>query len=131
MRRLTVLLIEDSSLLAERIMEVLSEMDSVISMGVVSTESAAIDAINQLQPDVILLDLRLKEGTGFSVMRHIKHISKQPIVVVITNYALPQYRSEATALGAQYFLDKSEEFDSIPALLAGLQMEQPENGQGT
>jgi len=123
-RQLKVLLVEDSPLLSERIMELLSDMDGIISCGAVTTESAAIDAINQQKPDVILLDLRLKEGTGFSVMRHVKLVSKQPVIIVITNYALPQYRREAEALGARFFLDKSQEFDLIPAMLATLQIEQ-------
>ena len=125
MRALKVLLIEDSSLLSDRIMELLSDMEGIVSMGVVTTESAAIETINAKQPDVILLDLRLKEGTGFSVMRHVKrlHQQKQPVVIVITNYSLPQYRVEAKALGAHLFLDKSQEFDSIPSVLAALQAE--------
>lgn len=124
MRVLKVLLVEDSSLLSERMMEILSDIEGIESVGAVATETAAIDAINQKQPDVILLDLRLKEGTGFSVMRHLKHIHKQPIIIVVTNYALPQYRVEAEALGAQYFLDKSQQFDAIPAVLTALQNEQ-------
>jgi len=124
MRELKVLLVEDSPLLSERMMELMSGMDGIVSVGAVATESAAINAIDQQQPDVILLDLRLKEGTGFSVMRHLKQVSKQPIVIVVTNYSLPQYRREAEALGARFFLDKSQEFDLIPAMLATLQIEQ-------
>jgi len=124
MRELKVLLVEDSPLLSERMMELLSEMEGIVSVGAVSTESAAISAIDAQNPDVILLDLRLKEGTGFSVMRYLKQVSKQPVVIVITNYALPQYRREAEALGARFFLDKSQEFDLIPAMLATLQIEQ-------
>jgi len=127
-RELKVLLIEDSPLLSDRIMELLSDMEGIISCGAVATESAAIEAIDLQSPDVILLDLRLKEGTGFSVMRHVKHTSKPPIVIVVTNYALPQYRKEAEALGARFFLDKSQEFDLIPAMLATLQIEQNTNG---
>ncbi|MES1196966.1 MAG: response regulator [Steroidobacter sp.] len=130
MRELKILLIEDSPLLSERIMELLSGMEGIVSMGAVSTEAAAIEAINQQKPDVILLDLRLKEGTGFSVMRQVRHATKQPVIIVITNYSLPQYRREAEALGARFFLDKSQEFDLIPAMLATLQIEQNANEGG-
>jgi len=127
MRELKVLLVEDSPLLSDRMMELLSEMEGIVSVGAVTTESAAIEAIDQKSPDVVLLDLRLKEGTGFSVMRHVKHASKQPTIIVITNYALPQYRREAEALGARFFLDKSQEFDLVPAMLATLQIEDTTN----
>ena len=123
-RDLKVLLVEDSPLLSERILELLSDMNGVVTTGTATTESAAIQAVSENVPDVILLDLHLKQGTGFSVMRQLKRMtSKFPIIIVITNYVLPQYRREAEALGARFFLDKSQDFDLIPATLETLKME--------
>jgi DNA-binding NarL/FixJ family response regulator len=121
---LKVLLVEDSQLLSERLLELMSDIDGVTPLGAVTTEAAAIEAINTQHPHAILLDLRLKEGTGFGVMRHINTMPTRPAVVVITNYALPQYRKQAELLGARFFLDKSQEFDRIPATLELLHKEQ-------
>ena len=44
----------------------------------------------------------------------------KPVVVVLTNYALPQYREQALALGAHHFLDKSAAFDLLPDLIRDL-----------
>ncbi|MGE0116130.1 MAG: response regulator [Steroidobacteraceae bacterium] len=121
----TVLLVEDSPLLSDRIMELLSAMPGITPLVAVDTEAAAIAAIETQNPDAILLDLSLKQGTGFGVMRHINRLSdKQPAVIVISNYALPQYRKEAKFLGAKFFLDKSQDLDLIPETLNALKQKQ-------
>lgn len=120
---LKVLLVEDSQLLADRLLELMSDIAGVTPIGTVTTEVSAIKAIDALHPQAILLDLHLKEGTGFGVMRHINSMTRRPSVVVITNYALPQYRKQAEALGARFFLDKTQEFERIPEALEILRKE--------
>lgn len=120
---LKVLLVEDSQLLSDRLLELMSDISGVTSIGAVTTEADAVHAIDTRHPNAILLDLRLKEGTGFGVMRYINTMKARPAVVVITNYALPQYRKQAEALGARFFLDKTQEFDRIPETLAVLRKE--------
>jgi two-component system OmpR family response regulator len=112
-----VLLIEDSRLLAEHLLEQISGIRAVEPLGVVETEERAIDTIALQTPDIIVLDLHLKQGTGFGVLAAITQMNKPPLVIVLTNYALPQYRERATALGAKYFLDKSNEFDRLPTII--------------
>lgn len=120
-----VLLVEDSTLLSERLLELMSDLDGIATVGAVSTETDAIQAVKQHHPDAIILDLRLKEGTGFGVMRYLNTMtSSRPAVVVITNYALPQYRQQAEVLGVRYFLDKTQEFDQLPNILEKLRNEQ-------
>jgi two-component system OmpR family response regulator len=100
-----------------------NDIEGVTPIGTVTTEAAAIKAIDAQHPQAILLDLHLKEGTGFGVMRHINTMANRPSVVVITNYALPQYRKQAEALGARFFLDKTQEFERIPETLELLRKE--------
>jgi len=120
-----VLLVEDSRLLSERLLELIAAEDGVSAVGAVTTESEAIDAVRDLHPDAVILDLRLREGTGFGVMRFINTLSDKPEVVIITNYALPQYRQQAQRLGARYFLDKTQEFDRLPEVLKQLRETRP------
>lgn len=118
-----VLLVEDSVLLSERLMELMSDLDGIATIAAVTTEHEAIAAIQQHRPDAIILDLRLKEGTGFGVMRYVNTLVSRPQAVIITNYALPQYRKQAEALGVRYFLDKTQEFDRLPYILGELRDE--------
>lgn len=121
---LHVLLAEDSKILTERLLELIGETPGVSVIGTVDTESAAIEAVKQQHPDVLLLDLRLKQGTGFRVMRQLIDSGEaRPAFVVMTNYALPSYRDQAYNLGACHFIDKTEHFDLIPKVLSLLRDE--------
>ncbi|MCB1623997.1 MAG: response regulator transcription factor [Pseudomonadales bacterium] len=117
-RRLTVLLVEDSQLLAARLSELLEHIGNIQLVGPVATESLALSSARQNKPDVIILDLHLREGTGFGVLRGLRGSQPRPVVIVLTNYALDAYRKAALELGAEYFLDKSAEFQCIPAVIA-------------
>jgi two-component system OmpR family response regulator len=112
-----VLLVEDSELLADQISELLAATPCTTSVGVVQTEMEAIAASAEREPDLLILDLHLKQGTGFGVLKALARFAKRPTVVVLTNYALPQYREQALALGAHHFLDKSADFGLLCDLL--------------
>ena len=56
--------------------------------------------------DVIILDLHLRQGTGFGVMRTLATTHLKPRIVVLTNNDLPEYKKTAFALGATHYLDK-------------------------
>jgi two-component system OmpR family response regulator len=115
-----VLLVEDSELLAKHLLEQLTAIPHVDPLGVVGTEQEAVESVQKLKPDLLVLDLHLKKGTGFGVLTALSKAGKLPVVIVLTNYALPQYRERALQLGASYFLDKSNEFDRLPAIIGTL-----------
>jgi CheY-like chemotaxis protein len=117
-RSLSVLLVEDSKVLAERLSEMLSAIAGLDLAAVVDTEAAALVAVEDNDIDVMLLDLHLRQGTGFGVLRGLtRHPKRRPIVVVLTNYDLAEYRRTATALGAEYFLDKVRDVDQLPDVM--------------
>jgi DNA-binding NarL/FixJ family response regulator len=116
-RPLKVLLVEDSPLLAERLREIIDHQQGIELLETVDNEITAIQVSKDAAPDALILDLHLKQGTGFGVLRSIRNDAHKPVVVVLTNYALPQYQREAKLLGARYFLDKAREFERIPEVL--------------
>jgi len=117
---LQVLLVEDSPLLCERISELVESLPGVQLAGTVNSEGAAVDALTRSSIDVVILDLQLKKGTGFGVLRAMSKVCKRPAVVVFTNFALATYRETALAMGAQHFLDKSRDYDQLPVVLLNL-----------
>jgi two-component system, OmpR family, response regulator len=120
MKFMRVLLVEDSQLLAKHLLEQIAAIPSVHALGVVDTELRAVDAIREQHPDVIILDLLLKQGTGFGVLAALAALPKRPLTIVLTNYALPQYRERALSFGVHWFLDKSNEFDKLPEIIGEL-----------
>jgi two-component system OmpR family response regulator len=116
-RSLSVLLVEDSKLLAERLSELVTSISGLDLAAVVDSEAAALSAVNAGSIDVILLDLHLRQGTGFGVLRGVNKLARRPVIVVLTNYDLAEYRRTATALGAEYFLDKIRDMDQLPSVM--------------
>jgi DNA-binding NarL/FixJ family response regulator len=120
---LRVLLVEDSRVLAERLRESLDTLENVEVVGSVADESAAVQAAQDKRPDVIILDLQLKEGTGFGVMQRLG--DRRPIIIVFTNYMLPEYQRIATSLGVQHFLNKAVDYEKLPQLLQEIGASRP------
>ncbi len=117
-RNLSVLLVEDSRVLAERLRETLLSVPGVRLAGTVDSEADAVAALQSGAVDVVLLDLHLRQGTGFGVLRAMPASQAgRVVVIVLTNYDLAEYRRAAAALGVRHFLDKMRDFDRLPALL--------------
>jgi DNA-binding NarL/FixJ family response regulator len=76
----------------------------------------AISGIRIIQPDVVILDIRMPGGNGIDVLQTIKQDEAAPMVIILTNYPYPGYRQKCMQAGADFFLDKSAEFDQIPGL---------------
>lgn len=114
---LKVLLVEDSKVLTERLSEVIGRSANAVLIGAVDNEADAVSRIRLESVDVIILDLHLKQGTGFGVLRALAHSAVRPTAIVLTNYDLPEYKSAALALGARFFLDKMRDYDRIPEVL--------------
>src|SRR2546430_11742052 len=118
---LRVLLIEDSPLIRERLFESLVDPGRIEIVGEADTEEAAVTLVNAAHWDVLVLDLQLKHGTGLGVLRSlISHRSPDVKVIVLTNYAFPQYRAKSLALGADFFFDKSREYHRVREVLEGI-----------
>lgn len=111
-----VLLVEDSLRIAERLRELLTQAPGVQVLATVEDESAAIRALREMQVDLLILDLQLRVGTGFGVLEAVGE--QRPPTIVMTNYALPQYRERARQLGVQHFLNKSMDFERLPEIVA-------------
>jgi len=77
----------------------------------------SLDAIRQTQPDVVILDIRMPGGSGIDVLRTLKKMTPAPAVIMLTNFAYVQYRTKCEEAGADFFFDKSTEFDKVPQAL--------------
>jgi DNA-binding NarL/FixJ family response regulator len=111
---LRVFLVEDSAILRERLVETLGAWGDTTIVGHAETEAAADLALQAQEWDVLVLDLQLLQGTGLGVLQRLKNYRRAgTIVIVLTNYVIPIYRNRALQLGADYFLDKANEFARI------------------
>jgi two-component system, OmpR family, response regulator len=121
-QRLRVYLVEDSAALLPRLVELL-ESRGVEIIGHADTAQAAISGIAMACPDVAIVDIALRNGTGFDVLRGLelsKGIRRRPIAVMLTNHTTQPYRAMAKRLGAAYFFDKSREIVAMLRTIASI-----------
>jgi DNA-binding NarL/FixJ family response regulator len=113
---LRVLLVEDSPRIADRMRDLLESEAGARVVVIADDEASAIKAAREQVVDVMILDLQLRRGTGFGVLAALG--DARPATIIMTNYALPQYRTKAEKFGVEFFLDKSVDFERLPAILA-------------
>jgi len=115
-----VFIVDDSKAFVERLADLLDEVPGVELAGRANDVPGAIHSILKTNPDAIILDLQMPGGSGLEVLRTIRQSHSSLWVLVCTNYPYSQYRKECLAAGANYFLDKSAEFEKIPDILRDL-----------
>ena len=112
-----VFIVDDSKLVSDRLIVMISELPGIEVVGQAKNAQEAIDSIQKLKPGVVILDIRMPEGNGFDVLEKIKKDKSDTLVIMLTNYPYPQYRKRCMELGADFFFDKSSEFNKVIEVL--------------
>ena len=120
-----VLIVEDSTVLADRVREAIAQIPEFDLVAVVDSEAAAIAEINRRRVHLVLLDLHLKQGSGFGILRAMTDLNPKPRVVVLTNHDSAPYKRDAMTLGAAHFLDKARNFEQLPEILRRIASGEP------
>jgi len=115
---LKIFLVEDSAILRDRLSEAFAAWGKISMVGHAETEAVADTALRNGDWDVLILDLQLLRGTGLGVLTNLAaHRRPGTVVIVLTNFAIPSYRTRSMELGADYFFDKANEFSKIRDVL--------------
>ena len=114
-----VLIADDSRVLQERLAALLADIEGVKIVGQTFDTDETIQSIQELRPNVIILDIRMPGGGGIRVLEEVKRGTFLPMVIVLTNCPYPQYRKKCMEEGASFFLDKSTEFEKVIDILRG------------
>lgn len=91
------LIIDDEELARRRVLNLLGEVPQIKVLGECSNGKTAIKQINELKPDLVFLDINMKDMNGFEVLQKIT-ANPKPVVIFITaydNYAIRAFDVEA------------------------------------
>ena len=110
-----VYVVEDSAVIRDAMIERLEERGMFQVVGVAETAQEAIRGVRQTHPDVLVLDLHLKQGTGFDVLKSLQGTPEPTLtqIVMMTSLATPVHQNHALKLGATQFYDKAMQFDEM------------------
>jgi len=114
---LRVFIADDSAPVRDRLAALISELRAVELVGQAENAGEAIEAIQRLQPDVVILDIRIAGGNGFHVLEGIKRRVAAPAVIMLAAFPYPQYREKCLEAGAECLFDKTTEFDRVAGAL--------------
>jgi DNA-binding NarL/FixJ family response regulator len=112
-----VFVVEDSAPVRERLVEMIREVDGVEVVGEADSYRTAVAGILSTHPDVAILDISLADGNGIDVLAHVKPRLPGLTGIMLTNYSSPQHLKASADAGAEYFLDKSVDFERITEIL--------------
>jgi two-component system response regulator DevR len=103
-----ILVVDDSELVRRGIKTVLTDqsLPPLRVVGEAGTAAAAVAETARLKPDIVLLDIRLPDGSGFDACREILRHQPDTRIVVLTSVSTDNFIYEAITSGAQGYLLK-------------------------
>jgi two-component system invasion response regulator UvrY len=124
-----IALAEDHTIVRWALREALSKADDIEVVGEAGTAAETLAMIQQVKPDVLLLDITLPDRSGFDVLNDLRSLETSPLVVVLTWHTEPSYAARAIAAGAHGYVNKGVEpkdlLEAIRAVSRGEQVIPP------
>ncbi len=119
---ISVLIVDDNVELCELIKKKLSTMEGMKTIGVAHEGTSAIDMINELEPDVILLDIIMPKLDGLGVLEQMRtrKAAKRPLTIVFTAIGSDVIIRKALELGADYYIMKPFDINILESIIMQL-----------
>ena len=107
MKPIRVLIADDHALVRGGIRALAEKIEGVVVVAEAGKGNEALELVNELKPDLMLLDLTMPDGGGFDVLAHLKKHFPEIRVIVLTVHEAGEYAIRALREGAAGFLAKS------------------------
>ena len=121
----SLLIMEDAGHIRRLIIDMLSDIHEITTFLQAEDAASAAKIIKEDQPAIAILDINVPGSAGLSngidVLKLAKALYPQMIVIMLTNHANERYRLACKQAGADYFFDKSTEFDLLPITVKAVQ----------
>ena len=123
MDQIKLMIVDDHTVVRDGLASILERQDDFQVVGQASNGLEAVERVPALQPDVVLMDLRMPELDGVEAMRRISSERPETRFIVLTTYDSDQYIFDAIEAGAKGYLlkDTSREdlFEAVRAVHRG------------
>lgn len=108
-----ILVIDESPILRERLIEMLSEINGIEVIGHHAEEQAVLQSLENLKPDALIFDGQISGGRGLAMLRKIKKGKHQPKLFIFSGEVNSAYGDRYLKAGADYFFDKTKELKEM------------------
>ena len=114
-----VLVVDDEALIRTGFTHILSAADDVRVVAAVPG-GEAVATVRQLRPDVVLLDIRMPDVDGLTILAELRRLPQAPVVAMLTTFDADEYVTTALRSGAAGFLLKDTDPEQLPHLVRTL-----------
>jgi DNA-binding NarL/FixJ family response regulator len=110
---LRILLVDDHEVVRVGVRALIDRQPGMEVVGDASSVREAIDQVERLAPDVVVLDIRLPGGSGLDACQQIKAIRPQTRIIILTSYPDDEVLMDAIACGAEGYVLKQIGSDDL------------------
>ena len=128
MRQLRVVVADDHGLMVEAVRIALAERADIEIVGVAEAGSQVLPVVQQAQPDLVVLDLRMPGMDGLTCIRLLRERFPDVKIAVLSGLDATDTVEEAIRLGASAFISKRIDPGELPDALLAAMSEEPVGG---
>lgn len=117
MNKIRILIVDDHEVVRKGIRAMLSEEPDFEVIGEADNGVQGLDMLRELQPDLALVDIRMKGMNGPALCRHARQEGLETMLVILTSYADEELIQTCLQLGVQgYILKDIQGFDLVKSI---------------
>ncbi|MDP4027900.1 MAG: response regulator transcription factor [Gallionella sp.] len=114
---MNVFIVEDTAIMLENLLSVLFDIPGVTVVGQAVGGAGAVERIDALRPDLVILDIGLRNGAGIGMLERLKKCHPDIKAMVLTGCTDEFYTDRCKRAGADYFFDKAFQLTWVRAAL--------------
>ena len=119
-RVVRVVLVDHSAIVREHVAALLATLEGVEVVGQASDVATGKSLIQQLRPDVLVLDIGLPGESGINLLKAVRPEIASLVIIMFSMYSDPYCRRVCAEAGADYFFDKALEIEGLVEALRAL-----------
>lgn len=112
-----VLIVDNSIFIIERLLIILKEVKGIEKIVTATNYEEAVNILEEMKTDIVLLDIQLPGKNGIELLKYIVKNFPAVNIIILSNLVSNYYQKLCLNLGANCFIDKSKDFDSIPDVI--------------
>ncbi|CAM5243825.1 putative protein OS=Streptomyces aurantiogriseus OX=66870 GN=GCM10010251_49600 PE=4 SV=1 [Streptomyces aurantiogriseus] len=118
-RVIRVMVVDDEALIRTGLQHILEATDGIEVVAAVPG-GQAVRTAQEKRPDVVLLDIRMPDVDGLTVLASLRRLPHPPVVAMLTTFGMDEYVATALRSGAAGFLLKDTDPEQLPSLVRAL-----------
>lgn len=113
MRKVKILLVDDHAVVRFGIGQLINKQPDLVVCGEAESASRALDAFNTTQPDLVIVDISLRESSGLELIRNLKALEAKLPILVVSMHDESIHGEMAIRAGALGYIMKEEAMDKV------------------